>query len=792
MSQQGEKPAAHEDDWWRRLYDEATPDTGPSSAPDSLDDRFDSASDAVGGAGGAPAGDGDSAPGEGAVQGEGSPPPGRGPVPEAGSVPDRGSVPGENSVPDGDGESGRRPGRDRGEGPGRGRGPERGPGRGEPLGDGTGSSPGPSAEQGVVPGPEPVRDPGPLDHPVRGVHVPEPRLPAAAVPESRTPVMPEPESRTPSVTPEPEPPAPVTPAPEPPVPADEVERVVPGDPPSGRDPRSSVQGEAPGRSAADQARPAATAPEPPPEPGTGYGVSPSAPAAWSGSALPPEPGPPEASRASWAAETAASDRGASERGTGFGAASSGAPVLPAAGSAWDPTPEPSGPPPPRPTPKAASRADGPLPPPAPAQPARPLRPEAPSAPEVASAPEAASVPEPPPPPPVPDPRTTSRKAGTASSPRTRPQIIAVRPPWEAPGVQEPAPLTFAVPLAPQPSTEMSAPPSEASSVPLSDADRHAPRPLVEHLGDRPPTYEPEPVTLPASGVDDLDGLVPDTVLDGARYGTWTLRAASVRGDSARFRGEPRRDALLTARFGTGDGALVLVAVACGARATEHAHLAAADACRWIGGAVARSHTRLADDIRAGRRGDLKSGLHRLTDRTYGKLRARAAELGLEPSAYTAGLRCLLLSADPACRTRVFFGVGPGGLFRLRDGAWQDLEPFVPAPADPSRPEEGPGGDRLTMDLQITTAPPPYAGGPAAPPPTEPFRFRASVARPGDTLLLCGNGLAEPVRGAPDLAEELARRWTAGDPPGLPAYLADVQLRVKGYADDRTAAAVWEA
>ncbi|MBH0245241.1 hypothetical protein I3W98_23950, partial [Streptomyces cavourensis] len=47
MSQQGEKPAAHEDDWWRKLYDEAAPDTGPSSAPDSLDDRFDSVSDTV-------------------------------------------------------------------------------------------------------------------------------------------------------------------------------------------------------------------------------------------------------------------------------------------------------------------------------------------------------------------------------------------------------------------------------------------------------------------------------------------------------------------------------------------------------------------------------------------------------------------------------------------------------------------------------------------------------------------------------------------------------------------------
>lgn len=48
MSQQGEKPAADEDDWWRKLYDDTARDIGPSSAADSLDDRFDSASDAVG------------------------------------------------------------------------------------------------------------------------------------------------------------------------------------------------------------------------------------------------------------------------------------------------------------------------------------------------------------------------------------------------------------------------------------------------------------------------------------------------------------------------------------------------------------------------------------------------------------------------------------------------------------------------------------------------------------------------------------------------------------------------
>ncbi|MER7660821.1 protein phosphatase 2C domain-containing protein [Streptomyces sp. NPDC096193] len=379
--------------------------------------------------------------------------------------------------------------------------------------------------------------------------------------------------------------------------------------------------------------------------------------------------------------------------------------------------------------------------------------------------------------------------------------------------------------APPPRTETEPPQSQhapgpvAAEVPEPPAQPPvaSPRPRVGHVGDGPPTYDPEPTALPAVGPEGLDDLVADTVLDGARYGTYTLRAASVRGDSARFRGEPRRDALLTARFGSGPAALLLVAVASGARAAEGAHLAAADACRWIGGAVGRSHARLSEDIRAGRRGDLKSGLHRLTDRSLGKLRAGAGERGVQPEDYSAGLRCLLLSADPDCRTRVFFGVGPGGLFRLRDGVWQDIEPPVPepaavtgapvvgfgsAPAGEGRdghqgnplagiPSETPAGDRLTMDLGIPTPPAPYVEAPPPPPP-EPFRFRASVARPGDALLLCSPGLAEPLRGEPALADELAGRWASAEPPGLATFLADTQLRVKGYADDRTAVAVWEA
>ncbi|MFI5806386.1 protein phosphatase 2C domain-containing protein [Streptomyces sp. NPDC051561] len=398
------------------------------------------------------------------------------------------------------------------------------------------------------------------------------------------------------------------------------------------------------------------------------------------------------------------------------------------------------------------------------------------------------------------------------------------PPHEAPPPERTAPP----PPSRTPTAEWDAP--TAPPAPLASAAppvSPAPRPATAHIGDGPPTYDPEPTALVTADPNNLDALVPDTVLDGARYGSYTLRAGSVRGDSARYRGEPRRDALLVARFGDGVNGLVLVAVAGGARASECAHLAAADACDWIAGAVGRSHSRLAEDIRAGRRGDLKSGLHRLTDRSFGKLRARAAELGLEPGEYTADLRCLLLPADPDCRTRIFFGVGEGGLLRLRDGVWQDIEPPEPRPdaltgapvvgfgavptnlgavptnlgAVPTNPEETasdvtqqddpeqtPQGDRLTMDLGITTGPAPHVD---LVPPSSLFRFRASVARPGDTLLLCSAGLAEPLRGEPALAGELAARWEGPDVPGLAGYLADMSLRVKGYADDRTAVAVWE-
>ncbi|MFD0162597.1 protein phosphatase 2C domain-containing protein [Streptomyces decoyicus] len=304
--------------------------------------------------------------------------------------------------------------------------------------------------------------------------------------------------------------------------------------------------------------------------------------------------------------------------------------------------------------------------------------------------------------------------------------------------------------------------------------------------DRPPSYGGEPGELPAADAAALDDLVPDTTLDGGRYGALTLRAVSHRGDAARRRGDVRRDALLTARFGAGRHALLLVAVATGRPAAEGAHRAARDACTWIGGAVGRSYTRLAEDIRTDRRGALKSGLQRLTDRSHGKLRGRAPERGAAPQQYPAALRCLLLPADPDCRTRVFFGVGAGGLFLLRDGAWQDLEPVTDHVS-------GKAADDDTGGLPRLASGPPHGAYPAeSPARPEPFLFRTAFARPGDTLLLCSSGLAAPLREEPAFAARLADRWSGAEPPGLVDVLTAAQLRVEGHPEDRTAVGVWES
>ncbi|MGW4384861.1 protein phosphatase 2C domain-containing protein [Kitasatospora sp. NPDC004531] len=298
---------------------------------------------------------------------------------------------------------------------------------------------------------------------------------------------------------------------------------------------------------------------------------------------------------------------------------------------------------------------------------------------------------------------------------------------------------------------------------------------MPHVGERPPTYAAEPTVLPVTDPAGLAGVVPDTVIDGAQFAATTLRAVSIRGDSARYRGEPRRDALLTVRFGEGEDGLVLTVLAGPARHADAAwgSAAATDAARQLAAAIGRSRAELAADLRAGARDRLRYGLQRIAVQAAARLRtdnggAQDAPDEELPPEETGSLHCLLMSTDPAATHRAAFGTGPGGLYLLRAGHWID--------AYAARLLHHPDGH------------PPLP--PAALPAPRPFRFRLVPATSGDIVLLCTPGLAAPIAEEPAVAHFLSSHWAHPHPPGTVDFLRQIQVRAKGYADDRTAVAVW--
>jgi hypothetical protein len=370
-----------------------------------------------------------------------------------------------------------------------------------------------------------------------------------------------------------------------------------------------------------------------------------------------------------------------------------------------------------------------------------------------------------------------REPGPAPAPAPAPESAPE-------SVPEPVPAPRAAAPAPAPAT---------GPRPNVRPARPEPATPVPHVGQRPPTYGPEPTAVPAADPETLGVIVPDTALDGAQYGASTLRAVSVRGDSARYRGEPRRDSLLVTRFGDGPDGLLLAALgsfgrtdAVPAPAGPEAAAATAEACRQLAAAIGRSRAELAADLRDGARDRLRYGLQRLATRAFAPLRAAAAPPDTEPveagapaapadpetvqpdPAHPGSLHCLLISLDPDAAYRAAFGIGPGGLYLLRSGHWID--------AYAARLLHHPDGQ------------PPVPAGPVPDP--RPFRFRLVPATPGDILLLCTPGLAGPIADEPAVAHFLASHWAHPHPPGTVDFLRQVQVRAKGYADDRSAAALW--
>lgn len=308
----------------------------------------------------------------------------------------------------------------------------------------------------------------------------------------------------------------------------------------------------------------------------------------------------------------------------------------------------------------------------------------------------------------------------------------------------------------------------------------APRGDPEYVG-RPPSYPPRPLGLPSVRDGDLlAAVLPDSVVDGAELGPLTVRAASVRGDSHRWRAECRQDALGVTRLGpagagrqdfAGTDALLLLAVAdgVGSAPLSHrgAHAVVAGVARQLDGAA----TELAAALRAGD----DPRFHALADRAVA---AAAAELRASAdgpaSAYATTFRALVVPLDPAVRVRGFLGVGDGGLFRLRDRGWWNLE--HPATATP-------GTGTGVIDTGTAALPDAYQ------------QVDARLLEPseaGDVLVLCTDGFSGPLAGEKEFREHVAEQW--GHTAGVPQpsdFLWHAQTRLKSYDDDRTVICLWE-
>ncbi|GGV07789.1 hypothetical protein GCM10010182_28660 [Actinomadura cremea] len=280
--------------------------------------------------------------------------------------------------------------------------------------------------------------------------------------------------------------------------------------------------------------------------------------------------------------------------------------------------------------------------------------------------------------------------------------------------------------------------------------------------EEPPRYRrPHPRGGVPRGLPEVRDPVPDMVFDGADLDGLTVRAASLRGDDHRYYGEPRQDAvaLWTVPLAPGDALLACVADGVGSQPLSHE--GSALACRLLRAEIER----VAGTWEWERAGELITGA---VARVASGMTAHAAEAGIDPKALSTTLAALIVDAGPGDDPRLaaVLNIGDGAAYRLRDGV---LEPVRAAEPDP-------GG---IVDPRTDALP----GSPGT------VRPMVDWLRPEEALVLCTDGLSNPMRGA-EVREPLVASWSRAEPPGIIEFGWKLAFRAKSYGDDRSAVCVW--
>ncbi|MDH6226800.1 protein phosphatase 2C domain-containing protein [Streptomyces sp. MJP52] len=327
------------------------------------------------------------------------------------------------------------------------------------------------------------------------------------------------------------------------------------------------------------------------------------------------------------------------------------------------------------------------------------------------------------------------------------------------GTAEPIPA----PAEPTPALAEPTPaPAESTGCTCGDGARGLPA----HIGKRPPAYPPFPRNKPAVADDDFAAFTPDTVIDGVTLPGLTVWGASLRGDSHRWEGTCRQDAMVMARIGAGDEELLVLAVADGVGSSKRSHLASHDAGQAVIRTLAAGAQELHRLLVAQDQQNLNAAVNSGIGATVGALLAKWAD-GAEDFTerdYSTTLHLLLVPTDPAIRDRALVSIGDGGLLRLADGAWHGLE----------------GED---SGIASTST--------AALPSTKYATVSLFRSAPGELLLLGTDGITNPINQEPEFRDRLAAYWGTGEIPSMSDFLRQAQLRARTYDDDRTVICVWE-
>lgn len=300
------------------------------------------------------------------------------------------------------------------------------------------------------------------------------------------------------------------------------------------------------------------------------------------------------------------------------------------------------------------------------------------------------------------------------------------------------------------------------------------RGVPDHIGHRPPSYPPHPLSRPSvRDGDAFAAVTPAVLLDGARVGAITVRATSVRGDSHNWEGTCRQDAMTITRIGPPDAEMLLLAVADGVGSARYSHIGSHRVTRLTAeyldheaegiyaALCAQNETELcglANKAITGVAHELRAGWQQ---EAYRKKRVHV------DADYATTLHVLLVPTDPRVRERALFSVGDGGLFVLAEGRWHHVNPM---------------DDGAILDTRTEALPHAYSSVKAALVPT----------LPGEVLLLGTDGITNPLtQKDPGFADHLADAWGGPEIPSLSDFLWQAQTRAKSYDDDRTVICVWE-